>query len=125
MGEVIDLAAYRKRQKFLKYLTEGIELELDYQMLEEFKYHLERYLNNRFQLDVLNNLSKDLMEISTERIEIVTLCFHGSFMEFTLSPQFDHADPKQIGKLRQVSIAILEFWEAFEKEIPMIQQRFL
>lgn len=125
MGEVIYLDAYRKRQKFIKYLTEGIELELDYQMLEEFKYHLERYLNNRFNLNILNNLAEDLMEIYSEGSVVVSLHFQGSFMEFYLSPNFDFQETKQVGKLKQIAVAILEFWEFFEKEIPILQQKFL
>lgn len=125
MGEIIYLDAYRKRQKFIKYLTEGIELELDYQMLEEFKYHLERYLNNRFDLHILNNLAEDLMDIYFEGQSVVTLQFQRSFMEFHLPQDFDLQDARQLGKLKQVAVAILEFWEAFEKEIPTLQQKFL
>ena len=44
MAEVIDLAAYRNRQRLLDFLTKGVSLEIDEQMLEEFQFHLEYFL---------------------------------------------------------------------------------
>lgn len=124
MGEIIHLSAYLKRQKYLKYLTEGIELNLDYQMLEEFKYHLERFLLTK-GFCVLNDLSEDTMQILYANQDVMFLVFDGSEMNFTVPNSSDPDNDDQMALLQKACLNTLDFWEAFEKEIPFIQQKFI
>jgi hypothetical protein len=106
-------------------LSEGIDLELDDQMLEEFKYHLECFLGEVFEEYSFLNDGDNTLEISHLNEDILYLHFVGGFFSVTIPHGVDISDPRTQSQVGYLAKACLGFWEAFEKEIPNIQQSFL
>ena len=125
MAEVIDLVAYLRRRKLVAFLTEGVTIDLDEQMLEEFQYHLECFLTERHVDVTLLNDGQHNLEIQHLNQTFMTFHFLDKGFYVTLPYEADLTDPELIGRIGVVALSALGFWEAFEKEIPYIQQSFL
>lgn len=125
MAEVIDLAAYRNRQRLLDFLTKGVPLDIDEQMLEEFQFHLEYFLGEIFKEYSFINDGHKTLEVT--HLNQTIMFFHFLNEEFSVSLPYG-ADIGEEAFLRQVGTvanSALQYWLAFEREIPIIQQSFL
>ena len=124
MAEVIDLVAYLRRQKLINFMTEGVRIDLDTQMLAEFQYHLECFLSEQFQ-DV-RFLDEGDGELRVLYINETFMTFH--FLEdlfyMTVTSDCDLEDYDVRQRVAAIASKGFFFWEAFEKEIPFIQQSF-
>ena len=83
MAEVIDLVAYLRRRKLVAFLTEGVTIDLDEQMLEEFQYHLECFLTERHVDVTLLNDGQHNLEI--QHLNQTFMTFHFLDSRNTLS----------------------------------------
>lgn len=125
MAEVIDLVLYRHKQKLLRFLTEGVTLNIDDKMLEEFQWHLECFLSEIYSEYTLINDGENTLEI--QELNQTIMFFHFLHNEFTVSLPYgsDVTDPEFIRKIGAVANSGFKFWLVFEDEIPHIQQSFL
>lgn len=125
MAEVIDLVAYIRRRKLVAFLTEGVTIDLDEQMLEEFQYHLECFLSETHSEIALLNDGNNNIEIQHLNQTFMTFHFVDKGFYVSLPYDSDLTDSEQLSRIGSVAASALRFWEAFEKEIPIIQQSFL
>lgn len=125
MAEIIDLVAYMRRRKLVAFLTDGITVDLDEQMLEEFQYHLECFLSETHSEVSLINDGASGIEVQHLNQTFMTFHFNGTGFYVTLPYGTDVTDSEILSRIGAVASSALGFWEAFEKEIPFIQQSFL
>lgn len=125
MAEVIDLVAYIRRRKLVAFLTDGVIIDLDEQMLAEFQYHLECFLSEKHSDITLLNDGEHNLEI--QHLNQTFMTFHFADRGFFVSMPYgsDLTDSELLSRIGIVASSALGFWEAFEKEIPYIQQSFL
>lgn len=125
MAEVIDLVAYLRRKKLVEFLTKGITIDLDEQMSAEFQYLLECFLTETFEELTFCNEGDDTLTVKNLNQDIMYLHFDNRDFYVTLPNDVDLTNPNIKGFLGGIASASLSFWEAFENEIPFIQQSFL
>ena len=125
MAEVIDLVAYLRRQKLIKFMTEGVKIDLDPQMLAEFQYHLECFLSEKHQEVRFFNEGDGELEVRYLDETFMTFHFLDGFFYMTVTSDCDLDDYDVRGRVGVIASDGFFFWEAFEKEIPFIQQSFL
>lgn len=125
MAEVIDLVAYRNRQRLLDFLTKGITLDLEDKMLEEFQFHLEYFLGEVYKEYSFINDGHKTMEVT--HLNQTIMFFHFLNDEFSVSLPYgaDIGDQELLRQVGTVANSALQYWLAFEREIPLIHQSFL
>lgn len=125
MAEVIDLAAYRNRQRLLDFLTKGVALDIDEKMLEEFQFHLEYFLGEVYKEYSFINDGHKSLEVTHLNQTIMFFHFVNDCFSVSLPYGAEIGDSEFLRQVGSVANSALQYWLAFEKEIPLIQQSFL
>ena len=119
MGEVIDITQRLKKQRYIEYLTKGIDTDLSDEMKEEFKYMLEGYLNN-FGFQISYDMTGEAMLVHDPKDQLqLTIEFDSKgHLDFITSQDSDFL---VMGK---IAIEVIKFWEEFETQLPVLHQNW-
>lgn len=130
MSNVIDLTEVLRRKKLVRFLTEGIPLDLSPELTEEFKFRLEHALtemglftkhnfeNGGYEVDEVEIYDNELQE---EEHRLMTLAFIDNVLTF-LMPDDVIIGSERFKLFGRVAIRVINAWEEFEDLIKFIAQ---
>jgi hypothetical protein len=130
MSEVIDLTQILRRKKMVRYLTEGIPLDLSPELLEEFKFRLEHVISEKglytkhnyecegFDVDEIEIYFSEEYEIENR---LMTIAFIDGVLTF-LMPDTLVVGTENFTLFGRIAVATINCWESFEELIKFITQ---
>ena len=124
MADIINLTEILRKRKVVRYLVNGIPLELTAELLEEFRFRLENFLHEGLGLHIqqnneLGDYIVDEIQIHKDEERIMTLAFIDGVLTFLMP---DTVTEEQYALYGKVAVSIVIFWERFEDDLKFIIQ---